>query len=174
MPIKNITYKIERKNIKNPRLQFKTGELILHLPYEYKEEQALLLKHKNWILKKAQYIRDCRDIASKIVLNDQTFLDFKKIAEHLIKQHDLNNKITGLSFRRFKNRWAGIDSKNHITLNKKMIFLPHYLTEYIIYHEIMHTIEKKHNARFKELIKNKFKNYKLYDKELFACWLLIS
>lgn len=174
MTIEDITYSIERKNIKNPRLQFKEGVLVLHLPYGYKEEQELILRHKNWILKKTRYIRECQDLASKIVLNNQSFSDFKNVSEFLIKKHDLNNKISGLSFRRFKNRWAGIDSKNHITLNKKMMFLPHYLTEYIIFHEIMHTIEKRHSAKFRELIKCKFKNYKAYDKELFAYWLLIS
>lgn len=174
MALENISYKIKRKKIKNPRLAFEAETLVLHLPHGYKKEQKLVEKHRNWILEKSKYIKDCHELSLRMVLNNLTFLDFKKISACLVKKHDLNNEISGLSFRRFKSRWAGIDSKNHITLNKKMMFLPEYLIEYIIFHEITHILEKKHGARFKELIKNKFKNYKTYDKELFAYWLLIS
>ena len=174
MELNNIPYKIAYKNIRNPRLEFKTGNLTLHLPYGYKDEQKLLEKYKNWISKKYRFIKECREIADRKVLNSLSDNEFKKIALFMIEKHDINNKIRGVSFRNFKNKWASIDSKNQITLNKKMAFLPDHLIEYIIFHEIMHTIERRHGIRFKELMSRRYENHKKYEKELFAYWLLIS
>ena len=174
MNIYKISYKIAYKNIRNPRLEFKTGNLTLHLPYGYKDEQKLLEKYKNWISKKYRFIKECREIADRKVLNNLSVNEFKKIALFLIEKHDINNKIRGVSFRSFKSKWASINSNNHIALNKKMAFLPEHLIEYIIFHEIMHTIEKRHGLIFKELIRKKYKDYKVYEKDLYAYWLLIS
>ncbi len=174
MEINNVPYKIAYKDIRNPRLEFKAGNLTLHLPYGYKDEQKLLEKYENWILKKYLFIKECRELADQKILNNLSDNEFKDIASDLIKKHDLNNKINGLSFRNFKSKWASINSKNQITLNKKMAFLPEHLIEYIVFHEIMHTIEKRHGAVFKELIKKRYKDHKKYEKDLYAYWLLIS
>jgi len=44
-----IDYETDYREIKHPRLEFKTGRLFLVLPKNYKEEHNLIEKHKEWI-----------------------------------------------------------------------------------------------------------------------------
>lgn len=55
-----------------------------------------------------------------------------------------------------------------------MKYLPQYLVEYIIYHELVHVIEKKHNNRFWEIISGKYNDYQKMERELFEYWFKIS
>jgi len=55
-----------------------------------------------------------------------------------------------------------------------MKYLPEYLIEYIIFHELVHIIEKNHNSRFWEIISGKYKDYQKSEKELFKYWFKVS
>ncbi len=55
-----------------------------------------------------------------------------------------------------------------------MKYLPQHLIEYIIFHEIIHVIEKKHNNRFWEIIEKRYKDYQGLERELFEYWFIIS
>jgi len=44
----------------------------------------------------------------------------------------------------------------------------------IIFHELVHIIEKKHNNRFWEIVEERYKNYQRLEKELFEYWFKIS
>lgn len=72
------------------------------------------------------------------------------------------------------SKWGSLSSKGNISINSYTRFLPEYLIEYIIYHEIIHFLERKHNSIFWKLIKNKYGNYKEYEKELYNYWFLIQ
>ncbi len=54
-----------------------------------------------------------------------------------------------------------------------MKYLPDYLIHYVIFHETMHLIEKRHNDRFWNLISRKYKNFQEKEKELFTYWFLV-
>ncbi|MBU4373581.1 MAG: DUF45 domain-containing protein, partial [Euryarchaeota archaeon] len=45
---------------------------------------------------------------------------------------------------------------------------------YVIFHEMVHLIERKHNEHFWNIISNKFENYSEKEKELFEYWFLIQ
>ena len=55
-----------------------------------------------------------------------------------------------------------------------MKYLPEKLIEYIIYHELAHLIEKRHNERFWEIIEERFEDFKSLEMSLFANWFLIN
>jgi len=59
----------------------------------------------------------------------------------------------GLSFkrvsvRRMKSRWGSCSPDNNISLNSALIFLSYDLIEYVILHELVHTIHKNHSKIF--------------------------
>ena len=54
-----------------------------------------------------------------------------------------------------------------------MGFLPEYLIEYVIFHEIVHLIEMRHSKRFRQIISIRYKDYKKIDRQLYAYWLKI-
>ena len=66
--------------------------------------------------------------------------------------HQFGYSYKGLKIRRMKTRWGSCTSKNSINLNSWLVMLPDHLADYVILHELVHTIHKDHGAGFwKEL-----------------------
>ncbi len=60
---------------------------------------------------------------------------------------------TGLSYRGVRvrhmiSRWGSCSRDNRISLNSSLVFLPSGLIDYVILHEIMHTLHKNHGNAF--------------------------
>ena len=53
-----------------------------------------------------------------------------------------------LFIRNQKTRWGSCSSKDNISLNMKLVFLPVELQDYVILHELVHTKEKNHGKKF--------------------------
>ena len=65
--------------------------------------------------------------------------------------------LYGFNFKhvRVKNtttRWGSCSFKNTINLNLNLIRLPDELSDYIILHELAHTVQKNHGSKFWELL----------------------
>jgi len=176
-----IDYDVIYRKIRHPRLEFKTGKLIAVLPYGY-DVGTLLDKYKNWIYKKESFIKECRKEATFRKLNDRSLEELKIITAGILKNLTEKNgrSVDKVSFRWMKTRWAGLHIRKNsplrisLSINKKIKYLPVYLVEYILFHEITHFKEKKHNRKFWGIIKSKYDNYKEMEKELFIYWFKIS
>ena len=78
----------------------------------------------------------------------------KKQAEVLLPQRlEQLSKKYGISYRsssvrKLKSRWGSCDSNNDITLNMYLIQLDWSLIDYVIVHELVHTIHKHHQSEF--------------------------
>lgn len=72
-----------------------------------------------------------------------------------------------LKIRTMKSRWGVYNRKNHsITLNSHLIEYSLEKLEYVIYHELSHTIHFDHSKSFWNLVDNYCSNYKQIQKEL--------
>ncbi|MBU4491936.1 MAG: M48 family metallopeptidase, partial [Euryarchaeota archaeon] len=80
---------------------------------------------------------------------------------------NLKISINNIYFRRMKSKWGSRSSKKNLTINTLLRYLPDNLIEYVIFHEMVHLIERKHNERFWGFISGKFNNYKDKEKELY-------
>ena len=45
----SVSYETDFRNVKYPRLEFKTGQLVLILPNDFQDDKSLLKKYENWI-----------------------------------------------------------------------------------------------------------------------------
>ncbi|MDD3726585.1 MAG: M48 family metallopeptidase [Candidatus Ratteibacteria bacterium] len=173
---KTIQYKKVYRRIRYPRLEFKTGCLVVILPENYCGEEKLLLKHKEWILKKVHFIEDALKEVKGLELNSNIDkATFTKKVEKIVKEFEkeLDVKVNKIFFRKMKTKWGSCSSDGNITINKLLMFLPVRFIRYIVFHEILHTIHRKHNTEFYNVIKKKFKNSEKIEKELFSYWFLL-
>ena len=82
----------------------------------------------------------------------------------LAEQHGFHfNRVT---IRGQKTRWGSCSTKKNINLNYKLLFLEPAVVDYVLIHELCHTIEMNHSKRFWELVADCDKNYQQHDKQL--------
>lgn len=61
-------------------------------------------------------------------------------------------KYSGLKIRQMKTRWGSCNSNNGINLNSWLMMLPDHLSDYVILHELVHTLHRDHSIRFWEAL----------------------
>ena len=54
----------------------------------------------------------------------------------------------GVTVKNVTSRWGSCSITNHINLNIHLVRLPQYLSDYVILHELTHTIHKNHGNLF--------------------------
>lgn len=148
-----ITFKlnIKKHSLHNYYAVLKDGMLNIYCPeacnFEQKEVQT---KIRNYV-------------EAALRAEAKRFLPLK--LEELAKKYDftyLNVKIN-----RSKTRWGSCSSKKNINLSYFCMLLPLHLIEYVLLHELCHTIEMNHGERFWQLLNNVTDNKaKVLAKEL--------
>ena len=174
----NLEYNIDYRNVKHPRLEFKTGTLLLILPKSYKSGKEVLEKYRKWIGKKELIIRTALQEANARSLNqDRTDKELRNLVHTLAQnfQKELDTHIAKIYFRKMKTKWASHSQNNNLTINTLLKYLPQPQIEYVIYHELVHAKQgKKHDKNFWNLISRKFKNYQTLENDLLTYWFLIQ
>ncbi len=129
---------------------------------------------------------------SKVVIRNKTYMDLfvrensdqqqrqRVVTEWYRKQlkakiPDMINKwkeIIGVTLndwgvRQMKTKWGTCNiEEKHIWLNLELAKKPDLCLEYIIVHELVHLLERKHNDRFVALMDEFMPNWRLYRDEL--------
>jgi len=172
-----VPYSVVNRSIHFPRLEFRTGNLLVVLPKHGREATSIIEKHKKWILEKRLAIDAAllRSTEKKLVQTRSTE-DLKKMVYSLIREFSAiyGFQVKNTYFRKMNSKWASHSSKDNLTINTEIKYLPRTSIEYIIYHEMVHSLERKHNPRFWKIIERRFKGYKKKEKELMTYWFLIQ
>lgn len=75
-------------------------------------------------------------------------------------------KYKNLYLKNMKSQWGSCSYENNINLSLHLMRLPVELIDYVILHELAHTIEKNHSARFWNLLEKFMPGAKNLDFEL--------
>lgn len=78
----------------------------------------------------------------------------------------LHFKYNKLFIKNNKTSWGSCSGKNNINLNLHLIRLPQHLIDYVIIHELCHTVEKNHKSGFWNLMDSILGDAKKISKEL--------
>jgi predicted metal-dependent hydrolase len=72
-----------------------------------------------------------------------------------------------------KTLWGSCSGNRNISLNYKLLFLETNVVEYVLIHELCHTVHMNHSDKFWELVSKFEPNYKILDKSLNQAWQVI-
>ena len=94
-----------------------------------------------------------------------------KAEQHLTLRIKALSQITGLGyqdviFRTQKTRWGSCSNTGIISLNTSLLFLVPSLVDYVIIHELAHTIHFDHSPAFWQLVGHWSPNYDVHKKSL--------
>lgn len=89
----------------------------------------------------------------------------------LLKRLQKISELTGLKFNSLKiinskSRWGSCDKDGNISINFRAVMLDENLRDYLIIHELAHTIEFNHSSRFWKIVNTYIPQYKAIRKKL--------
>ena len=82
----------------------------------------------------------------------------------LASQNEL--QFQKVSIRNTKTRWGSCSFKNNISLSLHLMRIPDELIDYVILHELAHTLVKNHSSEFWNVLEAICPNSKVLDKKL--------
>lgn len=78
-----------------------------------------------------------------------------------------NFQVSSVTIKNVKSKWGSCSFKNDIILSLHLMRLPQHLQDYVILHELAHTIEKNHQKPFWNLLDTITNNQaKILDKQV--------
>ena len=87
-----------------------------------------------------------------------------KRVEQIASQTGLS--YTSLHFKHLKSRWGSCSCKRELTFNSLLVQMPWNLIDYVIVHELCHTVHMNHSTEFWSLVEAHMPDYKSRRKEL--------
>lgn len=141
---------ILRLSIDAVKTSVKSGKLIICFPI-----QAEIESEDNQAFIKTSIIKILRKEA-------KSFLP-QRLSE-LAAIHNLKHEK--ISIRNAKTRWGSCSYHNNISLNIHLMRLPQHLIDYVILHELAHTVHKNHSQAFWTFLDQICPGAKKLDKSL--------
>ena len=69
-----------------------------------------------------------------------------------------------------RTRWASCSRKGTVSINKKLLFVPAPLVEYVLVHELCHTVHFDHSPAFWAMVGERMPRYEQLEAELRTAW----
>lgn len=116
-------------------------------------------------------IQDSAFIARKVVLWYRQFAlqDFQRRIQLMAAKLGISTPPVALSSA--KGRWGSCNSRRQIRLNWRLIQAPPTLINYVVAHELAHTKQMNHSAKFWAIVESLYPDYKNAEKQLKQCAL---
>ena len=90
---------------------------------------------------------------------------------HILRRVRELSEKTGLevervSFRKQKTRWGSCSSEKNLSLNLRLIEHAPEVIDYVIIHELAHTVEMNHSQLFWDIVAKHCPDYRVLDRAL--------
>ena len=84
------------------------------------------------------------------VLRAEAKIFLPKMLHELAENHGFI--YAGVTIKANRSNWGSCSARKHINLSLYLMLLPKHLIEYVLLHELCHTVEMNHGARFWALL----------------------
>ena len=127
-----------------------TGEIVVRAPKRLsdREIEDFVEKNTDWIAKQKKSHVGLqplsKDQLAELQILAKSYLPHRTMELAL----ELGFQYRSVSCRHQKSRWGSCSHRNAISLNIELMRLPERLRDYIIVHELTHTIHKHHQSAF--------------------------
>ncbi len=128
----------------------KKQDIIVSLP------ESLSLKHPTVV----KQVREA--VIAALRVEAKSYLP--KRLQYLSEQRGLHYEK--VRFSHASGRWGSCSSKGTISLNIALMKLPFELIDYVIVHELAHTVQMNHSAQFWALVAGGDPDYKIHRRQL--------
>lgn len=157
------------------------GNVVVKAPTSYnnKKIESFIESKKIWINKhvgkKTEIISKYKQIISKekallfgkiIDYSEDYYKNINRVANQYLplRLKYLAEKFffiySGIKIKNYTSRWGACDKHGFIYLNSKLVMLDEYVIDYVILHELCHTIHFNHKKNFHDMLSNYFKDEK--------------
>lgn len=132
----SFSLKIELAPVQNYYMNLKNGQLMIVCPENTQFNDQLVQNRVKNLVEKALRFEAKRLFPDKLAL--------------LAKQYKFNYK--DLKINKSKTRWGSCTSLGNINLSHYCLLLPEYLIDFVMLHELCHTVEMNHGVKFWRLL----------------------
>jgi predicted metal-dependent hydrolase len=137
---------IKIKNLPSSKYyEFNFADNMLTIEGDFNKKHSLLPLYEEWLYFKG-----------KVFLARRTI--------QLAKENDF--KIGKVGVRRQTTRWGSCSGKGNISLNYKLLKYSQEYIDYVIFHELCHTLEMNHSKRFWAHVERYVPDYRRLRKQL--------
>ena len=144
----------KHKRSRHYTIRIRSGVVSVSLPLHGSYSQAIefVKTHKSTLLSRLETIQQTPEISvQELQAMKKDALEYlPKRLQSLALLHDFS--YTSVKITRSKSRWGSCSSKKSINLSLFLMRLPLHLIDYVILHELCHTIEMNHGPKFWELL----------------------
>ena len=144
----------KHRNSRQYTIRIRSGVVSVTFPVwgSYKQAVKLVEFHKETLLSKLKTIQPAPTLSDSEI----RFLRLEALKHLPDRLHTLaslyNFTYSSVKISKGKSRWGSCSSKKNINLSLFLMKLPLHLIDYVILHELCHTIEMNHGPQFWELL----------------------
>jgi predicted metal-dependent hydrolase len=173
----DLEYQLIYRKVKYARLEIKNGDLRIIMPNEALNHEEIIRKNQDWIVKKLSRLeKQLEEAQNKEINYNRSNEEFRSLVISYMekKLKEMRFKVNKVRFRSMKSRWGSCSAEGNISINTRLQYLPTQLIEYVVFHELAHLMERKHNKNFWNIIAQEFPDYKRWEDELSLYWLRVK
>jgi len=145
---------------KSHTLHIRTGK---EYSLKRSKQQVMLTLGESDNLSDTTIITDMRAMTISI-LRKEAKHHLPKRLEYLATKHGFS--YTAVRFTHASSRWGSCNQHRAISLNIALMNLPFELIDYVLIHELAHTVQLNHSKDFWDTVANVDSNYKAHRKQL--------
>ena len=129
---------------------------IKFVPHKRQESYARIFENDTLVYFPESWKEESREVQDlvKLALTETYRIEAKAYLPQRLKYlaDKCGFKFSKVNIRHSKKRWGSCSSQKSINLSLSLMTLPYHLIDYVLLHELCHTIEMNHSSRFYALL----------------------